>query len=358
MKHGVSANDPIGDQGHGSSCFGSFHRALVLEFEQAVLSVVPSLKALPYWDSTLDYKGGRYYNTSSSMFSPKYAGTRPALPENNYQVADGVFAWHEIPSFNNNTYSQYSWIFNGSATGQLRSPDSTTTTKYLTSFPYNPPEDVLMTCFGSTYANYTSLWRNSTLQGLDINYTSTDYARCYDPTFSRDWTEWHWCIDYNSFVHNTQPTPDMISKYTTNLSPFLHPYTHRMGGGLYAYSSAGKGVLEGDFNDLATSPNEVLMFFTHHANIDRNLMIWQTQAERADRNMADKAVMWGFPKSARDLPLVDPAYPSGCYLNDVVNANFPFTDIFTTHKPTGYTHFDVLDNTRPGKADYTYDNMS
>lgn len=31
----------------------------------------------------------------------------------------------------------------------------------------------------------------------------------------------------------------------------------------------------GDFFDLATSPNEVLLFFLHHANIDRNNMIWQ-----------------------------------------------------------------------------------
>lgn len=49
------------------------------------------------------------------------------------------------------------------------------------------------------------------------------------------------------------------------------------------------------------------------------------------------------------------------FLHDVVTSNFPFTDIFPGVKPSnprGYTHFDVLWNTRPGiSAPYTYDYM-
>lgn len=50
----------------------------------------------------------------------------------------------------------------------------------------------------------------------------------------------------------------------------------------------------------------------------------------------------------------------GCYLNDVVNANFKFTDIFgpSAVKPSGFTHADVLWGTRPGVSSrYTYASM-
>lgn len=34
---------------------------------------------------------------------------------------------------------------------------------------------------------------------------------------------------------------------------------------------------QGDIFDVATSPNEMLLFATHHANIDRSAMIWQVR---------------------------------------------------------------------------------
>ncbi len=43
----------------------TFHRAFLLELELSLLTVAPELKALPYWDITLDNRGptGKYYNT-------------------------------------------------------------------------------------------------------------------------------------------------------------------------------------------------------------------------------------------------------------------------------------------------------
>ena len=38
----------------------TFHRAWLLELENAILSVVPNLKAIPYFDITLDLKGGKH----------------------------------------------------------------------------------------------------------------------------------------------------------------------------------------------------------------------------------------------------------------------------------------------------------
>jgi hypothetical protein len=45
-------------QGHAGSCFMTFHGAWLLEFELALLAVVPELRALPYWDITLDSSQG------------------------------------------------------------------------------------------------------------------------------------------------------------------------------------------------------------------------------------------------------------------------------------------------------------
>jgi hypothetical protein len=45
-------------QGHAGSCFMTFHRAWLLEFELALLAVVSELRALPYWDITLDSRPG------------------------------------------------------------------------------------------------------------------------------------------------------------------------------------------------------------------------------------------------------------------------------------------------------------
>lgn len=59
---------------HNGPNFMTFHRAWLLELEQALLSVVPGLKAIPYLDFTLDLKGGAYYGTANSIFSQKYAG--------------------------------------------------------------------------------------------------------------------------------------------------------------------------------------------------------------------------------------------------------------------------------------------
>jgi hypothetical protein len=47
-------------QGHNGPHFMTFHRAFLLEYENALLSVVPELKAMPYLDITLDFPGGRW----------------------------------------------------------------------------------------------------------------------------------------------------------------------------------------------------------------------------------------------------------------------------------------------------------
>lgn len=42
---------------HFAPCFMTYHRAFNLEFENALLSVVPSLKAMPWWEMAKDLNG-------------------------------------------------------------------------------------------------------------------------------------------------------------------------------------------------------------------------------------------------------------------------------------------------------------
>jgi hypothetical protein len=58
----------------------TFHRAFLLEYENALLSVVPGLKAMPYLDITLDLPGGK------CSVHPTSLSTCP-VPENAVLVA-------------------------------------------------------------------------------------------------------------------------------------------------------------------------------------------------------------------------------------------------------------------------------
>jgi hypothetical protein len=109
----------------------------------------------------------------------------------------------------------------------------------------------------------------------------------------------------------------------------------------------------GDIFDVATSPNEPLLFWTHHANIDRNAMTWQARAAKENSSMAD--AHWLYPASTDDYPTA----VEGCLLDDVVNLYAPFPTIFDTPPadPTGYTHKEVLEMTAPGNSPYVYDTL-
>jgi hypothetical protein len=83
----------------------------------------------------------------------------------------------------------------------------------------------------------------------------------------------------------------------------------------------------------------------------------QIDIARKNSSMTTAKAMYGYPASATAYPY----NPPGCYLHDVVNANFRFTDIFgpSAVKTSGFTHWDVLQNTRPNvNAPYTYDTIA
>jgi hypothetical protein len=95
-------------------------------------------------------------------------------------------------------------------------------------------------------------------------YPPFSYLKCTDASLHRNWTAWSYCADL------TTVPQEMLSQYFS-LGAFMHAATHWIVGSI---SEAG---VQGDMTDVATSPNEVLMFFAHHANLDRNNMMWQVR---------------------------------------------------------------------------------
>lgn len=169
------------------------------------------------------------------------------------------------------------------------------------------------------------------------------------------------CVDLASSV-KSDLTPEEQEKYSgaqAQSTELLHPGIHWTVGSL---GSAGgweaEDKEEGDFFDVATSPNELLLFSAHHANVDRSALIWQARAAAADP--AAVAASWGFPATSDEWPTA----PDGCLLPDVINAAAPFTTLFDTPpaNATGYTHAELLALTVPaqlpgGTSPYTYDNL-
>ncbi len=139
-KHAVTANDPRGDQGHNGACFMTFHRAFMIEFENAIRSVVPELPAIPYWDMSLDTRGGKYKITDPDyFFSPKWAGALGSAPHaanNSYSVVDGMLGGLRVSPYPWFKFKSTAYIFNGSATtGLMRSHTDANTNPYLTRYP-------------------------------------------------------------------------------------------------------------------------------------------------------------------------------------------------------------------------------
>ena len=67
-------------QGHFGPHFMVFHRAWCLEFELALLSVVPDLKAAPYWDMTLDMEEGEWGGDSWVVRPADWPGLAWGVP--------------------------------------------------------------------------------------------------------------------------------------------------------------------------------------------------------------------------------------------------------------------------------------
>ncbi|KAI9023181.1 hypothetical protein DFJ74DRAFT_668055 [Hyaloraphidium curvatum] len=347
VKHAVATNDPRGDQGHNGPNFMTFHRAWLLELERSLLAVAPAMRALPYLDITADLKGGRYFRTSRWVFSNRYAGSIDCASgvARGCRVTDGAFPNKRVSRFDNATYAAYASIYNGSRiTGLLRGSDNPNASPFLTRFPNrnNAPQAAAF----KSWAPVAAVWLN-TRTGISAasswNYTAADFARCAAFPGVRNWLEWNYCNDFTSFVFAFNRTT-YLDRFARGMASTLHAGVHWIAGGSNAIFASG------DMKDTVTSPNEPLLFFLHHANLDRSARIWARRAARGDPALARRA--FGYPRSKAEYPQSF----AGCYLNDVVSSNFPFSDIFDGQtKPA--THADLM-RLATLDAIYTYDRMT
>lgn len=108
MQHACAVYDPRCDQGHEGPQFMTYHRLLLLRMEKALLSVDPSIEAMPWWDLAADSVGGKYYKDGDNyIFSDKYFGSYWGQGPGN-EVIDGMFANWPIPIFSEETFGSKS----------------------------------------------------------------------------------------------------------------------------------------------------------------------------------------------------------------------------------------------------------
>jgi hypothetical protein len=121
-KHMAAAMNREGDLAHFSPHFFVWHRLWLLELEDSLLSVDPTIKGLPYWDYSQDKQG-------KCIFSEKYLGNSTGRP-GDFAVADGQFKLWPIQKIDNSNIEQTLGISN--VFGYQRSPISVEKTPYIT----------------------------------------------------------------------------------------------------------------------------------------------------------------------------------------------------------------------------------
>ncbi|KNC87314.1 hypothetical protein SARC_00556 [Sphaeroforma arctica JP610] len=347
-KHAVAAEDPSGDQGHYGPCFITYHRALMLETENILLSINPEFKALPYWDLTLDAgHGGRYREGDDEyIFSDTYLGSYTGNEEMDYAVTDGAFAYWPVTKFDKKEYGLLQHIYSGSSTtGYNRRGSNELDSPYLTRFPKGT-------------LSYTNYEMDETIEG-----TKEDNDICSSFDYVADIEHFVNCVDAEDVSNEVDGPPAGFyykdgEKKTVR---FIHSQAHLKIG-----SRSTLGV-NGDFRDAATSINDPFFLF-HHTNIDRLFMQWQMSALNADSDQDASDVMYGFPThppSKQETDLGFTVYDVCWEIDNTISPNFPFyeNDLFgegndahsTSGKGKTYTNRDILRFTGPGNSIYTYD---
>lgn len=110
MIHVCSLYDPRCDQGHFGPQFMTFHRMLLLRIELALLSVDPTIEAMPYWNVAFDAQGGKYFHDPLNfIFSERFFGSAYGKGAN-YAVTDGLFANWSVGDWTAAKFGNQSWM--------------------------------------------------------------------------------------------------------------------------------------------------------------------------------------------------------------------------------------------------------
>ena len=325
LKHALATTDTRGDQVHFGAHFITWHLAFVLEFENSLLAVDPTIEEAPYWDECI---------TEPSAFTNDYFGTDPT--EAPYEVVDGKFAYWPIErNFSIDDWSSFivenaTVAFNGQASSSfLRGPENSVTTPFAT-----------------RYGSGTG-WESS------VSATCTDEWWGCTSEFHEAWNDWYACIESSNPSFHSGPHVAIGGR------------AQGQGGGGPPMRQLQGGAMErGDFEDPVTSPNGPIFMF-HHANLDRSRLWWTNR----HNDEAEICSYYGFPvdNAAYIFQTTEAggANFEGAHLNDVVSSAWGFTpqDLGLTSMdsnatrtaPSQLTHADILCWLNPETAPYTYD---
>lgn len=207
VRHACAVVDPRCDQGHAGPAFMTFHRAVLIEFENALLAIDPDIGAMPYWDVTLDSEnGGIYYQQDPEwIFSSSHFGSYNGDPNQNFQVMDGLFAEWPIIEYSEDRFAHLDTqcVNEGWFTGTT----TTTCTRCCAEEGACEctPDDSFPT-FLRNHDDCTGIVTRSAAQEdenhvggyYDIQFTQKDFDKCIDGASIQNWMDWNWCIDVSN----------------------------------------------------------------------------------------------------------------------------------------------------------------
>lgn len=183
------------------------------------------------------------------------------------------------------------------------------------------------------------------LRSSESTNASPNLTRMGASTYAYDGNDFWKCANLDAFFYDWYECAESGTAGGSQVvSGSLHSGPHAQIGGK-------SGTNRGDFEDVATSPNEPLFFF-HHANVDRNELWWM------QKNAAKRSSYYGFPaeKAIGIGPYSSMSY-IGQNLLDVVSSTWGFTasDLGLSSATDLLTNADVLCQLSPSTAPYTYD---
>lgn len=407
LLHTCSFADPRCDQGHFSPAFITFHRAMLLKFENSLLAIDPRIEALPYWNLAFDSENGKYRNDPEKyIFTDKFFGSFRGDPKENFAVVDGLFARFPIVKYNPTRHSAQS----GSnlqclQEGRVQYTRASTCRRCCgkPQCKCDRPGDVFDTfirgfddCSPYTVRNYEEF---APFDGTrEILYSESDFDQCTNTTVIRSMADWQRCIDMagvGCLLLNNPDVSEIAGDDTIKLKTLAYlakeptqcslkgVYTDRDGSQkrVNAHHSQIHFRLAGDMKDVATSPNDPI-FFSYHADADRNSMTWMAKTQYLEREH------WNFPKDQVVSPnakaelsgpynvyhllrcellrkgLHPDYYPfstpwiPGTLLNDIISSGFPLSNLFGGDcQSSPHTHREVIEMSSPSQTIYTYDTL-
>lgn len=407
VSHACANLDPRCDQAHFGPVFSIFHRAMLLQFENALLAIDPEIEAMPYWNVAYDSQGGKFRNDPENhIFTENYFGSVRGQPKNAFGLVDGKLAHFPAVEFDPMQHTSASGSqFRCIQEEWLKVPTNSICRRCCgkTKCKCDRDDDIFDTflrtfpeCSPSTVRNYEEF---PIMDGTrDFVFTDKDFNTCTNASLIRSFDQWQRCIELersSCFFPNVDVSelPGDINIKLKTLS-YLATENQTCGQQGYYYDPETRARVElnahhsqihfklaGDMKDPATSPNDPI-FFSYHADIDRNAMTWQANTAYLED------VWWKYPFDQTPPPntnaafsgpfniyhlmqcgLIAPdrhpeytpfalAWVPGTLLDDVVNSGYPIRNIFgETCTTPPYTVRDIIEKTTPKTTPYTYDTL-